>query len=126
MGAVEKSILVVCIVFFYLWFANRQRQHRQEGLLNYPVVYSQAPLNTPPQTPYMDSWNWDIKGPTRPRTPLQTSGMDVLFPVYDYVYAWPSSWPQFEPVSSWYHDSVTYGPISKPWGPSSYDLPIRF
>jgi hypothetical protein len=107
MGAIERILLVVCLVFFFLWFSLPRNR---EGF---------APA------PYMDSWNWDIKGLKTNKNTLQTSGMDVLFPVYEYVPT-PVYTTSFEPVSSWYYDSVTYGPISSPWGPSSRDVLVRF
>ncbi len=111
MAGSERVLLVVGIVFFFLWFTV---QRRKEGFVSIPA-------------PYMDSWNWDIRGIGNNRDPnrVQTSGMDVLFPVYDYI---PSAAyaVSYEPISNWYYDSVTYGPISKPWGPSSRDVLVRF
>lgn len=107
MGYIERILLVIGILIFFLWFSIPRNR---EGF---------APA------PYMDSWNWDIKGPRAATNILQTSGMDTLFPMYDYV-PLPVYATSYEPISSWYYDSVTYGPISNPWGPSSRDVHVRF
>ena len=110
MVGTEQIILVVCIVLIFLWITVQKK----EGFVSLPA-------------PYMDSWNWDSHGLRRNQNPnrVQTSGMDILFPVYDYV-PLPQYATSYEPISNWYYDSVTYGPISKPWGPSSRDVFVRF
>ena len=102
-------LIVFFICVFFLYFSIGHRQGFRD-------------------VPYMDNWNWDIKGFPGHGDPykVETSGMDTLTPLPFWAkYSYPTYWSS---VTSpyWFYDIPRYGPIEKPWGPGSRDTLVRF
>jgi hypothetical protein len=112
-------LLPIGLIVVYIMTLNRKKSV-PVILVETPIpALESAPITIPQiQTrPYVDTWNWDIKGPPAPsrRPPVETSGMDVLTPLPDYTkYSYPDYWKTYA-SPQWFYDIPRVGPIAKPW-----------